>query len=232
MPSATDRSIAESAREALSRLLPTGVAVRTAHLGMVGSDAVDGEGGTARSRRQREFETGRRLAAEALASLGSAEMSVSGGTRGMPIWPAGYTGSISHTRELCAVAVAPAGRVRSIGIDIERAADVDPSLAGLILRDDEDPRAAPLAWYFSAKEAVFKCQYPVTREDAEFTDARIMWGVGGSFAVEVDQPKFAPACQVQGRAVPRDGLILAAAWLPHDFRSHSLYFAPMRACET
>lgn len=228
MPSATDRSLAEAAREALARLLPTGVAVRAAPLSSASACAI----GASPSQRQREFEAGRNLAAEALASLGSAETMVGVGVRGMPIWPAGYTGSISHTRYLCAVAVGPRGRVRSLGIDIERMADVDPALAPLILRDDEDPQAAPLAWYFSAKEAVFKCQYPVTREDAEFTDARIVWGPGGSFAVEVDQPKFARAGWVRGRAVPRDGLILSAAWLPCDVRSHSLYFAPMRVCDT
>lgn len=232
MPSATDQSLADAAREALARLLPTGVAVRTAPLRSVATGALEGWDGAPRSPRQREFEIGRRLATEALASLGCGETTVPAGVRGMPIWPDGYTGSISHTRDLCAVAVGPRGRVRSLGIDIERVADVDPGLARLILRDDEDPGAAPLAWYFSAKEAVFKCQYPVTREDAEFTDARIVWGAGGSFAVEVDQPKFAPAGRVRGRAVPRDRLIVSAAWLPHDFRSHSLYFAPMRVCET
>jgi 4'-phosphopantetheinyl transferase EntD len=134
----------------------------------------------------------------------------------MPSWPSGYTGSITHADGYCLVAVASAEVVRSLGIDLERSDHVTPDLANLIQADDEGHQSGgfPLAAYFSAKEALFKCQYPLTREEAEFTDARIAFDTDGHFTVGVQEPRLELAGRCVGRVASVGPFVIAAAWLP------------------
>lgn len=138
--------------------------------------AVDGRRG--------EFITGRILARRAIAMLGGEAVPIPPGSRGMPIWPAGYVGSISHVRGTVAAAVAKASDIGSIGIDIEEMERFRPTIEKKIARPDEiavnfeglppDARQAALAIMFSAKEAFYKCQYPITGQIMGFHDAHVV----------------------------------------------------------
>ena len=102
----------------------------------------------------------------------------------MPIWPAGYVGSISHVRGTVAAAVAKASDIVSIGIDIEETERFRPAIEKKIARPDEiavnfeglapDARQTALAIMFSAKEAFYKCQYPITGQIMGFHDAHVV----------------------------------------------------------
>ena len=194
---------------ALVDLVPAGIRIRSARLACADDHVQEKPA----ARRRNEYLTGRRLGRELLQHAGSAELSVGVGTRGMPTWPKGFTGSISHTDDVCAVAVASSEVVRGVGVDIERIEDVVASLETLIRRPDEVHTAVPLAWYFSAKESVFKCQFPLTAEDAEFIDARIIWGASGTFAVDVDDDRLALARHVRGTARRVGPYVVSAGWL-------------------
>ena len=104
------------------------------------------------------------------------------GADGLPVWPMGWLGSISHSGSLAAAIAAPAGAARLLGLDVERlvtpeaasrlALDVMPELSpgqsGLPLQEQ-------VTRVFSAKEALFKALYPITRQMRGFSAAHADW---------------------------------------------------------
>jgi 4'-phosphopantetheinyl transferase EntD len=115
-------------------------------------------------KRQREYATGRRLARELLTAAGAPPAPLLQGPDRAPLWPNGFTGSITHTDDLCAVAICPTSAHTAIGIDVESAAPLKAKLWDSILVPSESDRfrvlgeqGAVLAKaHFSAKEAVYK----------------------------------------------------------------------------
>ncbi|NWF30248.1 4'-phosphopantetheinyl transferase superfamily protein [Streptomyces sp. PKU-EA00015] len=102
---------------------------------------------------------GRRAAAAALASAGSADRTVPREPDGRPRFPRGFTGSISHTDHLAVAVVVPGAE--AVGVDIETAT-VTPRMAAFVLRERERHMLLPPAGeytprdLFVAKEAAFK----------------------------------------------------------------------------
>jgi 4'-phosphopantetheinyl transferase EntD len=139
-------------------------------------------------KRAGEFAAGRLCARLALAELGIANFPLRAAGDRQPIWPAGLVGSITHTEGMCAAVVADRRLFRGIGIDTERAATVKPELWPRILTPGElewlgslepDARAGAATLIFSAKEAAYKCQYPLTGERLSFSDLEVTvvdWG--------------------------------------------------------
>ncbi|MFN5940677.1 MAG: 4'-phosphopantetheinyl transferase [Polaromonas sp.] len=124
--------------------------------------------------RQYEFLVGRRLAHELLG--------VPCGLRGrVPVWPPGFTGSISHTRQLVVVVVAPMSlRRRAIGVDIE-SLDCNASSRVALARCFTSAergllRAVPDGELlgFSAKEATYKALHTALGLSPDFTDAQVV----------------------------------------------------------
>lgn len=164
-------------------------------------------------KRRHEFATGRRLAREGLASLGFANFALLADADRVPLWPEGIIGSISHARGLCAVAVAKRAALVGVGIDVEDAQAVRPELWRRVLRPEEERwlRAQPgsvqlplAAVFFSAKEAVYKAQFPLTRARLGFQDV----------ALELDTSGGAFRARTPGFARPLEGAYaLRAAWV-------------------
>lgn len=117
-------------------------------------------------KRQREFAAGRAAARAAMASLGAASGPVPVEPSRAPAWPDGIRGSISHTDDLCAAAVTNAAL--HIGLDIEKDTDLKPQLLSTICSAAECARIAGpdqlrlAKLIFSAKEAAYKAQFPIT----------------------------------------------------------------------
>lgn len=133
-------------------------------------------------KRQHEFATGRRLAHKLLARLDEADFALLADADRAPIWPEGVIGSISHSHGLCVVAVSPRGALAGLGIDVEEADAVHPELWRRVLRSEEECwlRARPqaeqqrlAAVFFSAKEALYKAQFPLTRARLGFHDVEL-----------------------------------------------------------
>ena len=128
--------------------------------------------------RRREFLAGRALARRAMRGLGLPASPIPVASDRSPVWPQGVTGSISHCADLCAAAIArTTDGILSIGIDIETAGPLERSLWAEICTPTErawlaglpDPEAGSLAkLVFSAKEAAYKCQYPLSRQLFDF----------------------------------------------------------------
>lgn len=137
-------------------------------------------------KRKWEFRAGRHCARRALAELGMSEAAILNGPDRAPVWPAGVVGSITHTgagnRAFAAAVVARANEVRALGVDAELAKPLGEDLLPRVLVPAEQAFVAALAdrerglvamLHFSAKEAFYKCQYPLTQRFLGFHEVEV-----------------------------------------------------------
>jgi 4'-phosphopantetheinyl transferase EntD len=139
-------------------------------------------------KRAQEFAAGRTCARALLAEFGIEDFPVTMADDRQPVWPDGLVGSITHTAGFCAAVLAKRTALRAVGLDSEVAGSVKAELWPSICTDSEikwlntlpEPQQANAATLiFSAKEAFYKCQYPLLRERLGFHDARVEvpgWG--------------------------------------------------------
>jgi enterobactin synthetase component D len=137
----------------------------------------------ATQKRQQEFLAGRWCAKQALQCLGAGSTHVAMAEDRAPVWPDGVVGSITHTGDFAAAAVAWAVDIAALGIDSEQI--VDPAaardIADVCMVDEPTLFNAAhdrsfcefCTFVFSAKESVFKCLFPLMRKFLEFSDVRI-----------------------------------------------------------
>lgn len=128
-------------------------------------------------KRVREFSAGRRLARHVFRQFGEEAVAIPADADRLPVWPTGYSGSISHTTDRAAVAIGQSGHYAGIGLDIELELSLGRELVESVLTDDERERYPPESLdptvLFSCKEAVYKAVYPRFREFLEFHDVEI-----------------------------------------------------------
>ena len=126
----------------------------------------------ASAKRQSEFAWGRYHAHCALHSLAVDQTPIGRTSVGLPKWPSGICGSITHTRHYCVAAVAKTDCYASIGIDIERVDRVNKKhwprlfsheqIKNLEYAGQDQSHLAGI--FFSAKEAFYKCAFPLDRQ--------------------------------------------------------------------
>jgi len=170
-----------------------------------------------------QFTAGRVCSRIALGRLGVASTTpIPRGEDRAPIWPPGFVGSISHTDTWCAAAVARGEDVRSIGIDLEPATPLKESLWRRVCTVKERGWLSELPEpgltgkiLFSAKEAVYKCQYPITTKFLGFHAVEVEIDDGSFRAVfQQDAGEFQPGDVMSGRYLVEDGLVATACELP------------------
>lgn len=179
--------------------------------------------------RRRDFTAGRVCARRAMAALGVAPGPVPAAADRSPVWPAGVVGTITHTRDYCAAAVARAAEIRSVGMDAERHKELNPGVRRLICLPEEEERCARLpsgvSWpavVFSAKETVYKVWHPVVGSWLDFHDARVELDPdAGTFTARIAPARLDaatvghPPTVITGRFAVDAGLVRTAAVLPH-----------------
>ena len=149
-----------------------------------------GKGGKAA--RTAEFNAGRFCALQAL-STWNQEGPVGQADDRSPIWPEGFSGSISHSKNWVWASVADSQQIRSVGVDTEvivdsatRAQTWEQVATMAELRTlealDLDP-ATEFTVLFSAKEAFYKCWYPVARHYFDFRDAIVEFCEPGQLTI-------------------------------------------------
>jgi 4'-phosphopantetheinyl transferase EntD len=185
--------------------------------------------GQAVDKRRREFTTARACVREAFRRLGLPPCAVPNGARGEPLWPAGIVGSITHCEGYRACAIARSTQMATIGIDAEPHAALPDGLLGEIAiaqelswlreRSDDAPEVHWDRLLFSAKEAVYKAWFPLTRRWLGFEDAAVSVDASAkTFTAHLLVP--APAVHgvqlvgFSGRWLICDGLVLTAIALP------------------
>ncbi len=212
----------------LQALFPTGVVVAEMREPGDVSQLLPGEADTltrAVPKRIGEFVAGRLCARRALAEFGIANFALKVRQDRTPEWPAGVVGSISHTAGMYLAAVAAQSQVAALGIDCEVvghvSAEIWPTICGApelkwLESLPTHERPAAVALIFAAKEAFYKCQYPLTREWLDFKDLDVRvdaWGPGGSlYEIQACRPLAVANLMrlpVTGAYLFRDGFVTA-----------------------
>lgn len=173
------------------------------------------------AKRQNEFAAGRAAAHQAMRNLGLAPAPVPVGDDRAPVWPAGLTGSISHTRSCAMAVLAQADRVQALGLDVEEDLPLEDKLLPAICtareqawlsRQDEPGRMAKVI--FSAKEAAYKCQYTLSRAYYGFDGMEVEFDLAaGAYRAifTAPRPPFAKGEAIEGRFAVGEGLIITTA---------------------
>jgi 4'-phosphopantetheinyl transferase EntD len=164
------------------------------------------------AKRRRDFALGRACARAALAALGQEDAAIGRSENGVPLWPAGVLGSITHTKGYAAALVAGAGHVRGLGIDAERVGGVtrdlwprlfDVAECDYLSETDVRQQQVFATLFFSAKEAVYKASG--TQSGLPFRAIHITPEERGFTATWSGK-------LLRGRYVLRDDLIVTAVW--------------------
>lgn len=173
-------------------------------------------------KRRAEFADARWCARRALAELGARpDTAIPKGPGGMPVWPDGYVGSLTHTRGVRAAVVAPASHLASVGLDAEAAEPVEKAVLDQVALPAEQRRIGELVRggcpcagtvLFSAKEATYKCWYPLARRWLGFADAEIDLRADGTFASRI-LVRPTPVAVIRGRWALREGYVFTSAWV-------------------
>lgn len=175
-------------------------------------------------KRRTEFRTTRTCARLALHRLGAPVRAIGVGLRGVPLWPDGVVGGLTHCAGYRAAAVAWASDVVALGVDAEPNEVLPDGVLDLVTVESERPHLAALpssggiCWerlLFSAKESVFKAWYPVTRRELAFDEAAVEFDpTAGTFRAEllVAGSPFGP--EVSGRWCCDRGLMVTAVAVP------------------
>ena len=173
--------------------------------------------------RKSEFGDARWCAHQALKELNYTDNEpILRGERGMPLWPEGYTGSMTHTEGLRAAVAAPATHVRSMGLDAEPAEPLPEHVLTMIARPGEMPQLAQLQaagiscpdrLLFCAKEATYKTWFPMTRRWLDFDQAEIDLRLDGTL-VSYLLARPTPVPFITGHWIIRDGYVIVATAVP------------------
>ncbi len=133
--------------------------------------------------RARDFARGRVCGHRALAAAGAEHTLIRVGPAREPNWPAGFTGSITHTGDYAAALVAPCSALagRGIGLDAVLVDELHDTHGEAVFVPEErdwltrqsDPQLAA-AVCFAAKEAFFKARFPLHADWVEFDDLRVL----------------------------------------------------------
>ena len=176
------------------------------------------------NKRLGEYLAGRLCAREALRQLYGQALVPGRDEDGVPIWPAGAVGSITHSAGQAAAIVASAQQWQGLGLDLEKrlSAERAARLAGEILTPAELERAAGLnpqafaglvTLTFSLKESLFKALYPLVLTRFYFHDAELLsWSEEGRAELRllIDLSAEWPAgSRLNGRFAEFDGYLLS-----------------------
>lgn len=119
---------------------------------------------------------------------------VDSGKGGNRNWPPGFVGSLTHKGTVVLGVIAEISSIHMVGIDLERMDDAHLEAIERMVAPEGLPRGIEpqlgMLLVFSAKEAVFKAQYPFSRQRLDFSDVRLVWAnpQGDNFRAEVLHP--------------------------------------------
>lgn len=178
----------------------------------------------AADKRRREYATARALAREGLERFFNVSgFDLQNAKDRSPIWPLGIEGSISHSNTRAWVALVDAA-FGTIGIDGENRDELKQELWGLTLIDqevayleslDSAVRGRRALALFSAKEALYKAQYPRSGLHMGYSALRVEFGDAGSLRCTFQHAvgPFASGYVAHGQWLDGDELV-TTVWIP------------------
>ena len=171
-------------------------------------------------KRRREFATARVLARKGLERFfGVTGFDLLNSPDRAPVWPDGVSGSIAHSHTRAWVALVDSS-FGTVGIDGEDRDELGRNLWHLTLRDEEvsyletldaSARGRRALAIFSAKEALYKAQYPRSRSFMDYKALRVEFGEAGMLRGTFQQTvgPFPKGFVVHGRWLDGDSLVTA-----------------------
>ncbi|MGP9788718.1 4'-phosphopantetheinyl transferase family protein [Roseinatronobacter sp. NSM] len=177
--------------------------------------------------RAREFAAGRAAARNAMEQLGHTPRPVLQGDDRAPIWPSGLVGSITHTSHDALAVVTDDPAILALGLDIEPATPLEPSLWPVVCTQNDMLWLAGLGptqrghfakLLFSAKEAVYKAQYQLSRCLIDFHALDLLPDLGsGRFTATLrqDVPQFASGTRFEGQFSILANCVVTAVEIHH-----------------
>ena len=175
-------------------------------------------------KRRREFATARVLARKGLERFfGVPGFDLLNAPDRAPVWPSGITGSIAHSHTRAWVALVDSA-FGTVGIDGEDRDELGRNVWHLTLRDEEvasletldaSSRGRRALAIFSAKEALYKAQYPRSGSFMDYKALRVEFGDTGLLRGTFHQAvgPFPKGFVVHGRWLDGDSLV-TAMWIP------------------
>ena len=158
--------------------------------------------------RQVSWVGGRLAIRRALKILGQKSPAVIGGPHGEPVLPGGFTGSISHKKDMAIALVARAVN-GTVGVDLEIPSSTPRNVGEKVLRTEElewvnslpQERHWPATLVlFSMKEAIYKALFPHVKRYVGFHEASVKLDVNGPSEVtlflEGDEGPFSAEARV------------------------------------
>jgi 4'-phosphopantetheinyl transferase EntD len=165
-----------------------------------------------------EFTHGRHCARQAMQALDIHPEPVRKRPDRSPAWPVGLVGTITHTGDHAAAAVAVSKQFVSLGMDMEKSEPLETESINLILRPEEhsDDDGTHGKLLFSIKEAIYKCIHPVVHTYVDFQEMQVdLSGAAGTFGAIPHTNNFEAGliAGLQGRYLSANGLIVSCAWI-------------------
>lgn len=172
----SENHLEQRLKSALAEMAPVGVGISTSsvadNLNSLVSEELASTDGWALSRLH-EFSTGRVCARRAMEQIGRRPEALVPDSDGVPCWPAGVQGSITHSRGLVASVASDSENVELIGLDLEKTNRLKLAAMRRILNERELDSAGTdvvrASVFFSLKEAFYKMQYPRFRTVGNFS---------------------------------------------------------------
>lgn len=189
--------------------------------------------------RQAQFADARACARNALADLTGhdhADTVIGKGERGMPLFPHGIIGSLTHTTGFRAAVVTRTDTLKSVGLDAEVAKPLPDGVSNVVLTARDMQQITALQQHvhqhetdpqlfsaediletvvFSAKEALYKSWFPLSRVFLDFAQADIEVHHDGALTAFVHHdvdcgtiPRTIP-----GRWVVDSGYVVTSTWI-------------------
>ena len=130
-------------------------------------------------KRQKEYSAGRHLSRKLMEILDIQVCPLLRNTDRSPRWPQGMSGTITHTDEVCLVAAGRLPAKTFVGLDLEGSEPLGEDLLKFIVRQDEleqlpfDEVRRYAKLIFSAKEAFYKAQHPITQTMLDFLEVSL-----------------------------------------------------------
>lgn len=167
-----DENFSDRVKFSCCRILP--IITLTAEERKIVRNAVD--------KRCYEFSAGRRCARKCLGYAGVTNFSLLKGEYGEPVWPQGFTGSITHYSGVAFAVTVPQDQ-GLIGIDFVDLSEKLPCPHSILDINELDTKFTdnlknPELLLFSLKESVIKILSPDLQEYIKFTDIKIILGNG------------------------------------------------------
>lgn len=177
--------------------------------------------------RRNTFSSGRYCARELLKNLGLSSVVLLRAADGSILWPAGYTGSVTHTNEWAVAGVAVHGLsdAISLGVDLETIKPLGDAVLKHISTPserDELSKVTSQTWHatalFGLKESVYKCLRPTFGAFIRFHDIEIMDIASGRprlVIVNTDLSRHCDSSDIKLRLAVTPEHVFSLAWRQH-----------------